>query len=1153
STKKLIWKIASLAPEEGGNVQFKVKITQGQVDPILSNKATIACSGVYVDSNTATTKVMSKWTVMIYIAYKNNLLDSHGKYVLPWLSAVGSTPDVRVVAQVMTPNCTERYFFKEKMENACPLPIEKMGAVETGDPQNLTNFINWTTENYPATHYVLIIADHGWGWREKTDSTRGVAYDDYSSGYPNLTIPNLRNALEKAKIHFDLIVFHACLMQMIEVAYEIKDWTNVVCASEALMYLLPYKDFLTAITKYSPDNAIQFGKLIVDRYLEFYSVSSKDKKEVCLSLVSTTSVPELVQAVNNLGEKLSSSFAAQEGKIRKAIAKTQIFDPKYGPDYRDLFHFADLIDELIDDEEIKKAAQSFFELRKKAVLFEKHTQGFPDATGISIYLPVDNKLDASYTSLRFIQEAPGWLAFLVKLNNKLITKSVDKNFADIGDKITYTITVANTTGNTLANLTVTDTLPTETSYIEGSASGNPSYDPSTRTLIWNINNLSPNQKIAYYFKVKVEKAGVLTFYIANKAHIEGGGISSDSNTVITRFVGLLKATDKAIAKPGEEINYTLTCENGTGETLTNLKITDYLPPHTTLVKGDAHRDFLYRGDTNEIIWTIDSLPPGEKKSITYIAKVSEDAVEGEQLTTKATLSVDGGESLDSNAVTTIVDKTPPNIKISMPQSKNVNLPILTAEVTDLNPLPGGVKFNIDGKDVPVYPDEVNGCYFALPPSFLSEGTHSLLISATDLAGNSSEQSFAFNVSSQPFPQHKIELLSLPLAITTSLRQVLTAIEDACIWNGSSYVSAADSGFSLAPYQGFWVKLGEPLSPLNLQLGGNVNTINDGSKEVIVPLKRGWQAFGLPWTYPLPISGLQVEDKNGNRFSFSDASNLIGLILFRYDGEKYVQVSNIAGMENTLYPWFGYWIMVKDDCSLIFPKEPWNVKAKRASPLDGFCLPIKAVFPDGTSEEVYIGMGKQEITSPFPPPAPYQQMKRRISILRNGEPLFIDIRSGKGKQEWRLAVKEEATLLFPNLSYLPKGSQVILTDGEKRYYLKTTSAVKVEGERELKLEIGEGLITPLIINMLDARATRGGVNISWNVNLECQMKIAIKGADGRLVRDLGIRSAKAGVNSFFWDGKSQDGRELPAGIYIIELTARDELNQMVKAIRMVSLR
>jgi len=375
-------------------------------------------------------------------------------------------------------------------------------------------------------------------------------------------------------------------------------------------------------------------------------------------------------------------------------------------------------------------------------------------------------------------------------------------------------------------------------------------------------------------------------------------------------------------------------------------------------------------------------------------------------------------------------------------------------------------------------------------------------------------------------------------------------DKAAYWGGNRYILSDETDFPTdLTYKGFWVKLAQAFDPANVKpLGAS----SPAEQEIYLPLSKGWRAFGLPWSYPLPISALQIEDKNGKRMSFSDAGNIIGLILFRYDGQKYVSVSNIAGMENTLYPWFGYWIRVKDDCRLIFPSMPWS-KAIRASNLDGFCLPIKAVFSDGTSEEIYIGMGKEEITSPFPPPAPYSQNQKRLSIIKNGELLYIDIRREGGKQEWRLAVKGGATLFFPNLSYLPKGWQAILTDGDKRYYLKTTSAVKVEGDKELKVEIGEGLVTPLLINMVEARSVRGGVNISWNVNLPCQVKVAIKGADGRVLRDLGMRSSSSGLNSLFWDGRGQDGRNLPAGIYIIELTARDELNQMIRAIKMVNLR
>jgi uncharacterized repeat protein (TIGR01451 family) len=1104
-------------------------------------------AGNYSDySNIASviTEKVGKWTVMIYISFKNNLISTLDE-LLEMLSSAGSTADVRIVAQIMKQTAAGRYYFKEK--NVLPLSVDRLGVVNSADPATLADFIKWAAQNYPAEHYALIINDHGAGWREGKDENRGISVDDFSS-HNIMSIPELRKALEAANIHFDLIGMHACLMQMIEVATEIKDWTKVICASEAIMYsLLPYDKFISKLL-YNPNmNEIDLGKEIVDSYV---CTQESFKTEVTLSLISTSSISQLAQAVDKLAGKLISLYPSQKATIEEAIEKTQNFAYEgRWTEYKDLFRFAANIYMALNDGEVLSLAKDIISLKGKVVLYERHSKEgcYSQASGLSIYLP-QNGFDGNYTLLSFASIAPNWLAFIQQTSNlQIITKIVDKGRAKVDDYLNYTIIVANTTHTTLSNIKITDKIPTETSYVEGSATGNPTFDPTTNTLQWSIDSLLPTQMVSLSFKVRVEKSGL--HFILNQAHLEGSGLSIDSNKVLTVLFTLSKSSNTATTNVGSEITYSIHYENGTGETLTNIKIIDQLPQYTSFVRGSKRGNPDYDPTTNQVIWTIDSLPPDAVGDISYQVKVLEDAPDGAQLTSTASLQVGDEKILDSNSVVTVVDKTPPSIRILLPQSGISCLPIIVFEATDLNPSPSGVNVKIDGQEVTPLFDEISTYRFALPNTILSPGQHSLTISATDMVGNSNEQTFTFTVSSQPFPQSQIALISFPFHITGSLSSVVGTLEKACVWTGKGYADAN----SISLYHGVWVKLASPLSPANLALAETIDTVNSGENEASISLQKGWRAFGLPWSYPLPISALQIEDKNGKRMSFSDAGNIIGLILFRYDGQKYVSVSNIAGMENTLYPWFGYWIMVKDDCKLIFPNEPWNVKVKRTSNLDGFCLPIKAVFSDGTSEDVYIGIGKQEITSPFPPPAPYSQNQKRLSIIKNGELLYLDIRREGGKQEWRLAVKGDATLFFPNLSYLPKGWQAILTDGDKRYYIKTTSAIKVEGDKELKVEIGEGLVTPLLINMLEARSVRGGVNISWNVNLPCQVKVAIKGADGRVLRDLGMRTSSSGLNSIFWDGKGQDGRNLPAGIYIIELTARDELNQMIKTIRMVNLR
>lgn len=497
------------------------------------------------------------------------------------------------------------------------------------------------------------------------------------------------------------------------------------------------------------------------------------------------------------------------------------------------------------------------------------------------------------------------------------------------------------------------------------------------------------------------------------------------------------------------------------------------------------------------------------------------------------------------------DREAPQITIISPQdgAKTSLTPILSANISDSHLKESSIKFYIDGKEVqPIYRyvDQSQNQFLALPTQSLPQGPHTFKVYAEDDSKNTKDVSITFTVL-PPQPQNKISFLSLPFVQTEPLSSLME-YEQSAIWTGTNYDISNNP--PLNPFQGFWLKTAQNFNPYIVR---PIGYALEADEEVSIPLIKGWNAIGLPWNYQVPISGLNVE-KNGVKVPFSQAGNLIGLVLFRWDGTAYKNVGLQQGMENTLYPWYGYWVRVKEDCNLVFPQEPWKIsKIQRDLPQKGFSLPIKAVFPDGTTEEVYLGIAEEEISSPFPPSPPYQKLQRRMMLIRNGEPLFLDVRKDSGGQEWNILVKGDATLLFPNLSYIPRGWQVVLRDGNKRYYLKTTSALKVEGEKELRLEMGEGIIAPLLINMLDVQVNRAGVTIIWNVNLDCDVKIAVRSPDGRLIRDLGMRRASSGANSLFWDGKSAEGRNLPAGIYIIELTARDASNQMVKAIKGVILR
>lgn len=66
--------------------------------------------------------------------------------------------------------------------------LKDLGTKDMSDPTTLTNFIKYGIENYSADHYVLILDDHGGGWR-------GACYDEQNGAGDLMSMPDIKKAL----------------------------------------------------------------------------------------------------------------------------------------------------------------------------------------------------------------------------------------------------------------------------------------------------------------------------------------------------------------------------------------------------------------------------------------------------------------------------------------------------------------------------------------------------------------------------------------------------------------------------------------------------------------------------------------------------------------------------------------------------------------------------------------------------------------------------------------------------------------------------------------------------------------------------------------------------------------------------------------------
>ncbi len=103
--------------------------------------------------------------------------------------------------------------------------LGELGELNMGDPSNLKDFIEYTKSTFPANNYGLIIWNHGSGVRGgelmKNYSIKAVGYDYEEPDNDPMYVGEINDYLNDTH-SVDFFGFDACLMGMVEIAYEFR-------------------------------------------------------------------------------------------------------------------------------------------------------------------------------------------------------------------------------------------------------------------------------------------------------------------------------------------------------------------------------------------------------------------------------------------------------------------------------------------------------------------------------------------------------------------------------------------------------------------------------------------------------------------------------------------------------------------------------------------------------------------------------------------------------------------------------------------------------------------------------------------------------------------------------------------------------------------
>jgi len=367
----------------------------------------------------------AEWTVMVYLDSDNNL-ESAGINDINEMEIAGSTTEVNIVVQVDrvpysvlaannqgyaddTSNGnwtnTRRYYITQDFD---PVQINSqlisdLGELNMGDPQTLIDFASWATTNYPAKKYLLVIWNHGGGFRSPAYTTKDIAWDDTNGG-DKITMPELEDALfaisNQMGKNIDIVGMDACLMAMIEVAYQIKDYADILVTSEEVEPGdgWPYDAILGELTSNPLVSSGQLSVDIVDEYIFSYPYSKVTQSAIDLSYMDT-----LTSQLSDLALAIMNDSLTLKSKYILASANSQ----HYGdPDFIDLYDFCSKVLYYSNNFEVKAIALI---IQQTLLNFTVINSGYNDASlsgskGLSIYFPWYYGYSSYYNYTNFSQD-----------------------------------------------------------------------------------------------------------------------------------------------------------------------------------------------------------------------------------------------------------------------------------------------------------------------------------------------------------------------------------------------------------------------------------------------------------------------------------------------------------------------------------------------------------------------------------------------------------------------------------------------------------------------------------------------------------------------------------------------------------------------------
>jgi len=346
--------------------------------------------------------------------------------------------------------------------------------------------------------------------------------------------------------------------------------------------------------------------------------------------------------------------------------------------------------------------------------------------------------------------------------------------------------------------------------------------------------------------------------------------------------------------------------------------------------------------------------------------------------------------------------------------------------------------------------------------------------------------------------------------------------------------------------------------------------------------RGWNLIGNPYEQPVNWGTVQFVT-DGVRQDLREAidAGVTEGVLFDYVGPSGGQGGYYSFTTDptagALEPMKGYWLHVNQDTRVLVygggmgtAAQPTSAQPQAAA--DGWLVRLCVRAGGYQDPSNYVGVSSAASAGYDPahdvpePPAlvgTLQMYMPRPGWGRHAGRYAKDVRGTTDSGQWDVEVlcelaDSEVEITWPQLNaQVPGEVKLVLEDldGGRQVYMRTASAYRFRSGpegcvRHLRIRAETGSDRMLTLSgVAAARAAGGGAVFTYAVSRTAEVTVEVRNIAGRLVKMFTPRRVEGGgQQSLVWNGMSQFGSPVPAGRYLVRLTARAEDGQTVQGIR-----